>query len=98
MTWHFALIRRPALVFEGPGQGEAQYEFHIRGDYEVPVKAVIDYVKTRSDLDGKRIGMWGASASAAILRATRGGLREAHQGLLALGVNRRRGRRCRYWQ
>ncbi len=49
------------LVFEGPGQGEAQYEFPIRGDYEVPVKAVIDYVESRRDLDSKRIGMWGVS-------------------------------------
>ena len=49
------------LVFEGPGQGEAQYDFPIRGDYEVPVKAVIDYVETRNDLDAKRIGMWGVS-------------------------------------
>ena len=39
------------LVFEGPGQGEAQYDFPIRGDYEVPVKAVIDYVESRGDLD-----------------------------------------------
>ena len=49
------------LVFEGPGQGEAQYDFAIRGDYEVPVKAVIDYVETRNDIDAKRIGMWGVS-------------------------------------
>lgn len=49
------------LVFEGPGQGEAQYDFPIRGDYEVPVKAVIDYVETRRDLDSTRIGMWGVS-------------------------------------
>jgi len=49
------------LVFEGPGQGEAQYDLPIRGDYEVPVKAVMDYVETRSDLDAKRIGMWGVS-------------------------------------
>jgi len=49
------------LVFEGPGQGEAQYDFAIRGDYEVPVKAVIDFVETRSDLDSERIGMWGVS-------------------------------------
>ncbi len=49
------------LVFEGPGQGEAQYDFSIRGDYEVPVKAVIDYIETRSDLDTSRIGMWGVS-------------------------------------
>ncbi len=49
------------LVFEGPGQGEAQYDFPIRGDYEVPVKAVLDYVETRNDLDTARIGMWGVS-------------------------------------
>lgn len=49
------------LVFEGPGQGEAQYDFAIRGDYEVPVKAVIDYVEIRNDIDAGRIGMWGVS-------------------------------------
>ena len=49
------------LVSEGPGQGEAQYDFPIRGDYEVPVKAVLDYIGTRRDLDAARIGMWGVS-------------------------------------
>jgi 2,6-dihydroxypseudooxynicotine hydrolase len=49
------------LVFEGPGQGEAQYDFPIRGDYEVPVKAVLDYIGTRRDLDAARVGMWGVS-------------------------------------
>jgi len=49
------------LVFEGPGQGEAQYDFAIRGDYEVPVEAVLDYIGTRRDLDATRIGMWGVS-------------------------------------
>jgi dipeptidyl aminopeptidase/acylaminoacyl peptidase len=49
------------LVFEGPGQGEAQYDFPIRGDYEVPVKAVIDFIDTRRDLDSARVGMWGVS-------------------------------------
>jgi 2,6-dihydroxypseudooxynicotine hydrolase len=49
------------LIFEGPGQGEAQYDFAIRGDYEVPVKAVIDFVETRRDLDARRVGMWGVS-------------------------------------
>jgi fermentation-respiration switch protein FrsA (DUF1100 family) len=49
------------LIFEGPGQGEAQYDLAIRGDYEVPVKAVIDYIETRRDLDATRIGMWGVS-------------------------------------
>jgi 2,6-dihydroxypseudooxynicotine hydrolase len=49
------------LAFDGPGQGEAEYEFAIRGDYEVPVRAVIDYIKTRSDLDCERIGIMGVS-------------------------------------
>jgi len=49
------------LIFDGPGQGEGQYDFAIRGDYEVPVKAVIDYVETRRDLDSARVGMWGVS-------------------------------------
>jgi 2,6-dihydroxypseudooxynicotine hydrolase len=49
------------LMFDGPGQGEGQYDFTIRGDYEVPVKAVIDYIETRDDLDKNRVGMWGVS-------------------------------------
>jgi len=49
------------LTFDGPGQGEGEYDFAIRGDYEVPVKAVIDWVETRKDLDGKRVGLWGVS-------------------------------------
>jgi len=49
------------LAFDGPGQGEGEYDFAIRGDYEVAVKAVLDYVGTRGDLDAARIGIWGVS-------------------------------------
>ena len=49
------------LAFDGPGQGEGEYDFGIRGDYEVAVRAVVDYVMTRSDLDTARIGLWGVS-------------------------------------
>ncbi|HLH96739.1 MAG TPA: alpha/beta fold hydrolase [Xanthobacteraceae bacterium] len=49
------------LAFDGPGQGEGEYAFAIRGDYEVPVAAVIDHVETRGDLDASRIGLWGIS-------------------------------------
>lgn len=49
------------LVFDGPGQGEAEYDLPIRGDYEVPVAAVIDYIETRADLDRNRIGIMGVS-------------------------------------
>jgi dienelactone hydrolase len=49
------------LVFDGPGQGEAEYDMPIRGDYEVPVRAVVDYIETRDDLDAARIGIMGVS-------------------------------------
>ena len=49
------------LTFDGPGQGEGEYDFAIRGDYEAPVKAVIDWIETRKDIDGKRVGLWGVS-------------------------------------
>src|SRR5947209_16675338 len=49
------------LSFDGPGQGEGQYDFAIRGDYEVAVAAVLDAVEKRRDVDARRIGMWGVS-------------------------------------
>jgi 2,6-dihydroxypseudooxynicotine hydrolase len=49
------------LAFDGPGQGESEYELRIRGDYEVAVKSVVDWVERRSDLDANRIGLWGVS-------------------------------------
>ncbi len=49
------------LAFDGPGQGEAEYELPIRADYEAVVGPAIDWVKRRSDIDGDRIGIWGVS-------------------------------------
>lgn len=49
------------LAFDGPGQGEAEYEMPIRGDFEVAVKAVVDYIETRKDLDAARIAIMGIS-------------------------------------
>lgn len=49
------------LAFDGPGQGEGEYDFAIRGDYEVPVKSVFDWVETRTDVDSAHIGLWGVS-------------------------------------
>jgi len=45
------------LSFDGPGQGEAEYDIPIRGDYEVAASAVVDYVVSRNDLDAARIGL-----------------------------------------
>jgi dipeptidyl aminopeptidase/acylaminoacyl peptidase len=49
------------LAFDGPGQGEGQYDFAIRGDYEVAVNAVLDFLDTRRDLDTTRVGLSGVS-------------------------------------
>ena len=49
------------LVFDGPGQGESEYDIPIRGDYEVAVRAVIDWLEQRRDIDATRIGLWGVS-------------------------------------
>ncbi|MFN7085659.1 MAG: alpha/beta fold hydrolase [Burkholderiales bacterium] len=49
------------LTFDGPGQGEAEYDLPIRGDYEAAVKSVVDWVEKRDDVDAARIGLWGVS-------------------------------------
>src|SRR5262249_56346203 len=49
------------LAFDGPGQGEGQYDFAIRGDYEVPVAAVVDFIEMPRDLDAKRGALSGVS-------------------------------------
>lgn len=50
------------LAFDGPGQGEAEYRQPIRGDYEIAVTAIVDWLcQARADVDITRIGMWGVS-------------------------------------
>ena len=49
------------LAFDGPGQGEAEYDFPITPEYERPVGAVLNYLGNRSDVDNDRIGIWGVS-------------------------------------
>ena len=46
---------------DGPGQGEAEYELAIRGDWEVPGGAVIDRLQAEPGIDPDRIGVWGVS-------------------------------------
>ena len=46
---------------DGPGQGEAEYDLAIRGDWEVPGAAIIDWLVTEPGLDPGRIGVWGVS-------------------------------------
>lgn len=49
------------LAFDGPGQGEGEYDYPIRHDYEVPCGAVFDLIERRADLDRERIGIIGTS-------------------------------------
>lgn len=49
------------LAFDGPGQGEAEYDQPICPEYERPVAAVIEFLKGRPDVDAGSIGLWGVS-------------------------------------
>ena len=52
------------LVFEGPGQWSAMQlnpGLFLRPDYEVPVKAVVDYLVQRDEVDPNRIALFGPS-------------------------------------
>ncbi len=49
------------LAIDGPGQGEMEFEYPIRHDYEVPVGYAIDYLAQRPDVDAHRVGIMGVS-------------------------------------
>ena len=51
------------LAFDGPGQGEPLRVQHLpaRPDYEVPVRAALDYLMTRVEVDRDRIALMGSS-------------------------------------
>ena len=49
------------LAIDGPGQGEAEYDIPICGDYERAARAVVDWIEKRSDLDKENVGIWGVS-------------------------------------
>jgi 2,6-dihydroxypseudooxynicotine hydrolase len=46
---------------DGPGQGEAEYDLPIRGDWSAPGAAIVDAVAALPEIDGERIGVWGVS-------------------------------------
>ena len=51
------------LTFDGPGQGELLRVAHLpaRPVYEVPIRAAVDYLLTRSEVDPERIALMGTS-------------------------------------
>lgn len=57
------ILKRGVAVFafDGPGQGLVSTRLKIRPDFEVPIRAVTDFILKRSDLDGKRLAIGGIS-------------------------------------
>lgn len=49
------------ISVDGPGQGEAEYDLPIRGDWEVPGDAILTAVSALPGIDPERIGIWGVS-------------------------------------
>ena len=51
------------VMVDTPGRGSSLRfkEMYSRPDYEVPVKAVLDYLETREDVDADRFGLAGVS-------------------------------------
>jgi 2,6-dihydroxypseudooxynicotine hydrolase len=49
------------LSIDGPGQGEAEYDLPIRGDWEVPGSAALDWLAARQEIAADRLAVWGVS-------------------------------------
>jgi dienelactone hydrolase len=49
------------LAIDGPGQGEMEFEYPLRFDYEVPLRYAIDYLESRQDVNAERVGLMGVS-------------------------------------
>jgi 2,6-dihydroxypseudooxynicotine hydrolase len=46
---------------DGPGQGEAEYDLAIRGDWSGAAEAIVEALSSLPAVDGSRIGVWGVS-------------------------------------
>jgi dipeptidyl aminopeptidase/acylaminoacyl peptidase len=46
---------------DGPGQGEAEYDVKIRGDWAPVAEVLYDAIGEQHDLDRERLGVWGVS-------------------------------------
>ena len=67
---HFHRRGLATLAFDGPGQGEAEYDLPMRADFEKPVAAVIDYLEGRDEV-ADRVGIFGVSLGGHyVVRAT----------------------------
>jgi alpha-beta hydrolase superfamily lysophospholipase len=46
---------------DGPGQGEAEYDLPIRGDWSGPADVIVRTLEGLPEVDADRIGVWGVS-------------------------------------
>ena len=62
-TFTALFLRRgvATLAFDGPGQGETEFEMPIEPAFEKPLAAVLDWLASRPDLDSSRVGAAGVS-------------------------------------
>ena len=62
-TFERFFLRRglATLTLDGPGQGEVWSRMKMRPDFEVTATAAIDYLRSRGDVDGARVGICGVS-------------------------------------
>jgi 2,6-dihydroxypseudooxynicotine hydrolase len=49
------------FTVDGPGQGEAEYDLPIRGDWSLPGNAVLDALGAVPEIDESRLAVWGVS-------------------------------------
>jgi len=49
------------LAIDGPGQGEMEFAYPLRHDYEVPVSYALDFLESQPDIDSSRVGLMGVS-------------------------------------
>ncbi len=46
---------------DGPGQGEAEYDLPIRGDWSAPAEAIMAALEGLPEVDARRVAVWGVS-------------------------------------
>jgi len=49
------------FAVDGPGQGEAEYDLPIRGDWSAPGEAILAALEEQPEVDAARVAVWGVS-------------------------------------
>lgn len=49
------------FAVDGPGQGEAEYDLPIRGDWSAPAETILATLEGLPEVDARRVGIWGVS-------------------------------------